>query len=112
MPVVDKTSAMASKVVVAPKVGFLPKSLSGVMRFADHDLPSANFGICFVMAAWFYVVDLLVGLNFARRIAISRDFQRFIVQTSFLHDKSISPQVYQPTNPSNKQNHTAPLTRR
>ena len=45
-PALEKISiskrGFASKVVVAPKVGFLPqKSFRSVIPFADHDLPAA-----------------------------------------------------------------------
>lgn len=54
----------ASKVDVAPKVGFLPQSsFRSVIPFADHDLPAAisEFGLCWLPG--FTLVGLLVGLK-------------------------------------------------
>ena len=46
-----------SKVDVAPKV------FSHSQAFADYDLPARNSRWFLVLAAWFYLVGLLVGLQ-------------------------------------------------
>jgi hypothetical protein len=54
----------ALKVVVAPKVGFLPqKSFRSVIRFADHDLSAAISEFVLCWPPGFSLVGLLVGLK-------------------------------------------------
>lgn len=61
----------ASKVVVAPKVGFLPqKSFRSVIPFADHDLPAAIFEFVLCWPLGFTLVGLLVGLKSSSGIVL------------------------------------------
>lgn len=60
----ERFDGFASKVDVAPKVAFLPqKSFHILIAFADYDLPVAISGFVFVLAAFFTLVGLLVGLE-------------------------------------------------
>ena len=54
----------ASKVVVAPKIWFLPQeSFQCVIPFADHDLPAAILRFVFVLAALVLLWSALLSLD-------------------------------------------------